>query len=54
MIGLAFSLMFGDGASAYLSLKLGEKKKEEAEEQLMEKMERWEYLEELAEKIANQ
>ena len=26
----------------------------EAEEQLMEKMERWEYLEELAEKIANQ
>ena len=27
MIGLAFSLMFGDGASAYLSLKLGEKKK---------------------------
>ncbi len=30
MIGLAFSLMFGDGASAYLSLKLGEKKKEEA------------------------
>ena len=31
MIGLAFSLMFGDGASAYLSLKLGEKKKKEAE-----------------------
>ena len=30
MICLAFSLMFGDGASAYLSLKLGEKKKEEA------------------------
>lgn len=30
MIGLAFSLMLGDGASAYLSLKLGEKKKEEA------------------------
>ena len=27
MIGLAFSLMFGDGSSAYLSLKLGEKKK---------------------------
>ena len=27
MICLAFSLMFGDGASAYLSLKLGEKKK---------------------------
>ena len=32
MICLAFSLMFGDGASAYLSLKLGEKKKKEAEE----------------------
>ena len=31
MIGLAFSLMIGDGSSAYLSLKLGEKKKEEAE-----------------------
>ena len=30
MIGLAISLMFGDGASSYLSLKLGEKKKEEA------------------------
>ena len=30
MIGLAFSLMFGDGASVYLSLKLGEKKKDEA------------------------
>ncbi len=30
MICLAFSLMFGDGASAYLSLKLGEKKKDEA------------------------
>ncbi len=30
MIGLAFSLMFGDGSSAYLSLKLGEKKKDEA------------------------
>ena len=29
MICLAFSLMFGDGASAYLSLKLGEKKKED-------------------------
>lgn len=28
---LAFSLMFGDGTSAYLSLKLGEKKKKEAE-----------------------
>ena len=31
MIGLAFSLMFGDGSSAYLSLKLGEKKKNEAQ-----------------------
>ena len=31
MRGLSFSLMFGDGASAYLSLKLGEKKKKEAE-----------------------
>ena len=30
MIGLAFSLMLGDGSSAYLSLKLGEKKKDEA------------------------
>ena len=30
MICLAFALMFGDGASAYLSLKLGEKKKDEA------------------------
>lgn len=30
IICLAFSLMFGDGASAYLSLKLGEKKKYEA------------------------
>ncbi len=30
MICLAFSLMLGDGSSAYLSLKLGEKKKEEA------------------------
>lgn len=30
MICLAFALMLGDGASAYLSLKLGEKKKEEA------------------------
>lgn len=31
MIGLSFSLMLGDGASSYFSLKLGEKKKEEAE-----------------------
>lgn len=30
MICLAFALMFGDGASAYLSLKLGQKKNEEA------------------------
>ena len=30
MIGLSFALMFGDGASAFLSLKLGEKKKEDA------------------------
>ncbi len=30
MICLAFALMIGDGSSAYLSLKLGEKKKEEA------------------------
>ena len=30
MVALAFSLMFGDGTSAYLSLKLGEKKKDEA------------------------
>ena len=30
IIGLAFSLMFVDGASSYLSLKLGEKKQEEA------------------------
>lgn len=30
MICLAFSLMYGDGSSAYLSLKLGEGKKEEA------------------------
>ena len=30
MIGLAFSLMIGDGTAAYLSLKLGEKQKEQA------------------------
>lgn len=30
MICLSFALMFGDGSSAFLSLKLGEKKKEEA------------------------
>ena len=31
IICLAFALMFGDGTSAFLSLKLGEKKKEEAQ-----------------------
>ncbi len=31
VICLAFALMFGDGTSAYLSLKLGEKKKKEGE-----------------------
>lgn len=31
VICLAFSLMFGDGTSAYLSLKLGERKQKEAE-----------------------
>lgn len=31
MICLAFALMLGDGTSAYLSLKLGEKKKDEAQ-----------------------
>lgn len=30
IVCLAFALMFGDGSSAYLSLKLGEKKKDEA------------------------
>lgn len=30
MISLAFSLMLGDGAGAFLSIKLGEKKKDEA------------------------
>ena len=35
MICLAFALMFGDGASSYLSLKLGEKKKEEAAKGVM-------------------
>ena len=29
VVCLAFALCFGDGASAYLSLKLGEKKKKE-------------------------
>ena len=31
VICLSFALMFGDGTSAYLSLKLGEKKQKEAE-----------------------
>ena len=31
ILAMAFSFMYGDGTSAYLSLKLGEKKKEEAE-----------------------
>ena len=31
IICLAFALMFGDGTSAFLSLKLGQKKQEEAE-----------------------
>ena len=31
VICMAFSLMFGDGTSAYLSLRLGEKKQKEAE-----------------------
>ena len=31
MVGLAFALMFGDGTSAYLSLKLGEQNKKDAE-----------------------
>ena len=34
VICLAFSLMFGDGTSAYLSLRLGEKKQKEAEHRL--------------------
>lgn len=43
-------------ANATNSVKLGEllKEKEEAERQLEEKMERWEYLEELAARIARQ
>ena len=31
MVGLAFALMFGDGTSAYLSLKLGEQNKKDAQ-----------------------
>lgn len=31
VVCLAFALMFGDGTSAYLSLKLGEKKEKEAQ-----------------------
>ena len=34
MICLAFSLMFGDGASAFLSLKLGENRKDEAKKRV--------------------
>ena len=33
---LAFALMFGDGTSAYLSLKLGEKKEKDAEKRSWE------------------
>ena len=35
MVCLAFALMFGDGSSAYMSLKLGEKKKEEERDKEM-------------------
>ena len=41
-------------ASDFGKLNALTKEKEEVEQQLMEKMERWEYLEELAERIANQ
>ena len=40
--------------SDYVKLREIAQKKEEMEQQLTEKMERWEYLEELAEKIAKQ
>ena len=43
-----------ENGTDYVKLRELSEKKDEAEEQLMEKMERWEYLEELAEKIANQ
>ena len=41
-------------ASDFGKLNALTKEKEEVEAQLLEKMERWEYLEDLAEKIANQ
>ena len=43
-----------ENGTDYVKLRELSEKKDEAEEQLMENMERWEYLEELAEKIANQ
>lgn len=43
-----------ENGTDYVKLRELSEKKDKAEEQLMEKMERWEYLEELAEKIANQ
>lgn len=43
-----------ENGTDYVKLRELSEEKDEAEEQLMEKMERWEYLEELAEKIANQ
>ena len=43
-----------ENGTDYVKLRELSEKKDEAEKQLMEKMERWEYLEELAEKIANQ
>ena len=43
-----------ENGTDYVTLRELSEKKDEAEEQLMEKMELWEYLEELAEKIANQ
>ena len=41
-------------ASDYVKLAAVTKKKEEVEAKLLEKMDRWAYLEELAEKIKNQ
>ena len=41
-------------ASDFGKLNALTKEKEEVEQQLEEKMERWEYLEDLAERIANQ
>ena len=46
--------ILAENGTDYVKLRELSEKKDEAEEQLMEKMERWEYLEELAEKIANQ